>query len=233
MAQCKLCERSGWFLSLSNNALCQRCEPLFQIDLHQRVRIVQDSQKIVHTSRSLDTKISRIQLAIDHLLALEEYERRGIETIQPPPSEAIANYTRRRHEEVANHAKLFCDEAMANADTAATIRAKITALTKGLLKIRQLARHTPVNTAMLEHRILDRIASETMTEYLEKARKAEFKGDKKKALEQYYEALYFLKHDEVDDRLQDQHIKQLEEKILGLGGSLNYEMSSGKGIISQ
>ncbi len=49
--------------------------------------------------------------------------------------------------------------------------------------------------------------------YLEAARKAEFKGQKKKALDQYLEALYFLRSDEIDDSLQAEKISELEAKI--------------------
>lgn len=221
MAQCKLCDRSGWFLSLSSRALCQRCEPFFQLDFRQRVRIIQDSQEIIKASRNLDTKLSRIKVAIDHLAALQEYERRGIETIQPEPSEAIRNYVRRREEEIADHAKLAHDDAVTKSDLAVGSRSKITALSKGLLKLRDLAQYGPDNIKGLEQALVQRIARTTMSEYLDKARKAEFKGQNKKALEQYYEALYFLKHDEVEDSLQTEHIAILERKITGLGGSLN------------
>lgn len=223
MAQCKLCDCSGWFLSLSDHALCQRCEGLFQLDLHQRVRIIKDSQKIIETSRNLATKLSRIEVAISHLKALLDYERRGINTILPPPSEAIRNYESRREEDLAHHAALVHDEAVAKAKVGGNSRSTITALSKGLLKLRALARYNPSNFTTLEQGLLDRIARETMSDYLDKARKAEFKGQKKKALEQYYEALYFLKHDKIDDRLQADHIKPLEEKIIALGGTLNYE----------
>lgn len=49
--------------------------------------------------------------------------------------------------------------------------------------------------------------------FLEEARKAEFKGNKKKALDQYKEALYFLRNDEIDDSLQAGKIKEIEKKI--------------------
>lgn len=221
MAQCKLCSRSGWLLSISQHHLCKTCEPYVQLDLQQRVRIIQDSLGIVKSSRNLDTKLSRIQVAIDHLRALQNYERRGIETILPPPSEAIRNYERKRQEEIAAHAKIVHEAALAKVGVATTSKSKITALSKGLLKLRELAQHSSSNVRPLAENLQEQIAKVTMSDYLEKARKAEFKGQNKKALEQYYEALYFLKHDDVDDRLQAEHIALLEQKILGLGGSLN------------
>ena len=59
-----------------------------------------------------------------------------------------------------------------------------------------------------------RFSHETqLNAYLEAARKAEFKGQKKKALEQYKEALYFLKTDEIDDLSQAEEISKIEAKI--------------------
>ncbi len=52
-----------------------------------------------------------------------------------------------------------------------------------------------------------------LSSYLNDAKKAEFKGDKKKALDKYYEALYFLQHDEIDDALQTNEIEDIEAKI--------------------
>jgi hypothetical protein len=223
MAQCKLCDRSGWFLSLSSNDLCNSCESFFQLDLHQRVRVIQESQEIVKASMRLDTKLSRIQVAIDHLRALQNYERRGIETVQPPPAEAISQYERRRQEEVFDHAKMSYDEALAKAELIVSGKSKTTILSKELLKLRDYAQYAPSNLQPMAEHLKREIAKATMVDYLEKARKAEFKGQQKKALEQYYEALYFLKHDEVDDSLQTEHITVLERKIVELGGSLNYQ----------
>ena len=55
--------------------------------------------------------------------------------------------------------------------------------------------------------------------YLDEAKKAEFKGQRKKALDRYYDALYFLKHDEIEDALQQEHLSAIEAKINELGGS--------------
>lgn len=226
MAQCRLCDRSGWFLSLSDNILCKQCEPFFQLDLRHRGRMIQESADIIKASHKLDTKLSRIKFATDHLIALQKYEQLGIETCHPTPSEAIQNYARRQREEIADHAKLAYDNAMAKAQVVVGARSKITALSKGLLQLRDLSPYASDNIKGLERDLLQEIAKATITEYLEKARKAEFKGQNKKALEQYYEALYFLKHDEVDDRLQTDHISLLERKIVELGGSLNYQATT-------
>jgi len=52
-----------------------------------------------------------------------------------------------------------------------------------------------------------------LNKYLEEAGKAEFKGNLKKALDQYQEALYFLKNDDVDDILQSKEIASIESLV--------------------
>jgi len=55
---------------------------------------------------------------------------------------------------------------------------------------------------------------------LDKAKKYEFKGNNKKALDFYYESLYFLKTDNIDDEVQKEQINEIENKIKSLGGEV-------------
>lgn len=65
----------------------------------------------------------------------------------------------------------------------------------------------------LERQIISTLHNVQLEGYLDAAKRADFKGQKKKALDQYYEALYFLKHDEIEDSLQMEHISTIEAKI--------------------
>lgn len=47
MAQCKMCGRKGFFLSVSANGLCKSCEPIVVMDVQQRGRIINDCMKLV------------------------------------------------------------------------------------------------------------------------------------------------------------------------------------------
>ncbi|NLE21927.1 MAG: hypothetical protein GX624_03990 [Actinobacteria bacterium] len=55
--------------------------------------------------------------------------------------------------------------------------------------------------------------------FIEAAEKAEFKGNKKRALDQYQEALYFLKTDDIADDSQASEIARIAAKVEKLGGS--------------
>ncbi len=55
---------------------------------------------------------------------------------------------------------------------------------------------------------------------LSKAEKAEFKGQKKKALDAYLDALFVIRKDSIDDSHQQKEIDAIEEKIRSLGGKI-------------
>jgi len=46
-----------------------------------------DSFELVKTTKKLDTLISRLNLILEHAQYLSKYEEKGIQTIQPPPSQ--------------------------------------------------------------------------------------------------------------------------------------------------
>lgn len=97
---------------------------------------------------------------------------------------------------------------------------KVTALSKTLLKIKEWTKHTDDAEKSRDQEILlqaalHKVQLETL---LDKAEKAEFKGSKKKALDAYYEVLYFLLHDDIDDATQKENIKRTKDRIQSLGG---------------
>lgn len=220
MAQCKMCDRSGWFMSVTGKGLCKTCDYLFKMDLTQKVRILQDCQTIIQNSQNMETRLSRCDLAIQHLKSLQQYELREIVTTIPEPTEVLRNYEIKRREIIKDGLEKEHQSALNKASVAQSAKSKISALSKAVLAARSVKSQAPDLAERTEIGLLTEIARITVADYLEKARKAEFKNQKKKALEQYYEALYFLKHDEIDDRLQADNIKMLEDKIVELGGTI-------------
>lgn len=110
------------------------------------------------------------------------------------------------------------EKALAKAEIATTPRISINEANKALLKIREGKKELRDQTKLdqLEARVLRFSHEIQLNAYLEAARKAEFKGQKKKALDQYQEALYFLRSDEIDDSLQAGKIAEIEAKISDL-----------------
>jgi len=222
MAECKWCGRSGWFLRLSPGGLCTNCLPLVNMDARQRGRIINDSMKILNASKNLETRLSRLDLLVEHARALVRYEERGISVIDPPPSAVIGRFGGARDEIILECLRGDVDSATSRAAVALTTQAKVNALSKVLLKVREYRSRAdnPEPLGALEKKVSDCIHKTQLEAHLDSARKAEFKGQKKRALDEYYEALYLLKHDEIDDSLQKDQIGRIESKIAELGGSV-------------
>lgn len=218
MAQCKMCGQKGFFLSVSADGLCKSCAPIVVMDVEQRGRIINDCMELVDKSKKMDTRLHRCDLLLEHAQALLEYEHKGIPTVRPLPSQLLTEYTPLHDQIVLEGVTAEIEKALAKAELAATSRTSINEANKALLKIRDGKEllHEPAKLDQIETRVR-RFSHETqLNAYVEAARKAEFKGKKKNALDQYQEALYFLRNDEIDDSLQAEKIKEIEAKILEL-----------------
>jgi len=163
----------------------------------------------------MKTRLSRCDLLVEHAKALLKYERKGIPTVSPSPSQLLTEYTAMRDQIVLEGVTAEVEKALAKAEISATPRTSINEVNKALFKIREgkqeLRDQTKLN--QLEARVRRFSHEIQLNAYLEAARKAEFKGQKKKALDQYQEALYFLRNDEIDDSLQAEKIGEIEAKI--------------------
>ena len=93
MAQCKMCGKKGFLLSVSVNGLCKSCDPIVVMDIQQRGRIINDCMNLIDKSKNIDTRLSRCELLIKHAKALLEYEHKEIPTLNPSPSQLLSNYT--------------------------------------------------------------------------------------------------------------------------------------------
>jgi len=57
MAKCNLCDK--WLLLSSKFGLCDDCKNFIILDLKNRLRIINDSERIIKTSNNPKTKLSR------------------------------------------------------------------------------------------------------------------------------------------------------------------------------
>ncbi|MBA7567589.1 hypothetical protein ES708_09304 [subsurface metagenome] len=127
----------------------------------------------------------------------------------------MSEYTIKRDQIISESVTAEVEKALARAEIAATPRTSINEANKALLKIREGKKELNDKEKLdqLEDRIRHFSHEKQLNEYLEAARKAEFKGKIKKALDQYQEALYFLRGDDIDDSLQVEKIGEIEAKI--------------------
>lgn len=219
MAKCKNCDRSGFFFSVDSNGLCNECAPVIMSIANHNLRVINESTKIINKSKNFKTQLSRCDLIIEIAEVMLKYENKGITTIIPSPSEMISQYKNVvRDRIILENLKLDVEKGKAKFEIASTPQSKINEINKVLFKIqdyeKEIKDKTQINKTEKEINKFKHKAQ--LSIYLETAKKAEFKGQNKKALDQYQEALYFLKNDEIDDKFQKDNINKIENKIKDL-----------------
>lgn len=215
MAQCKWCENKGLFLSVNSTGLCKRCEPPISMDFNQRGKIIYESIQLAATGKKIDTRLSRNKLILEQAEALRKYEEKGIDRMSPKPSELIEKFTSYHDEIIFEEMESIADKSLTKANVMPTAKQAVTEATKALVKIKEW-RESLLNLERLEDlecQVVDFIQQKQLAEILDQANKAEFKGQKKKALDQYQEALYFLSKEDVSDSLKSEHVEGIKASI--------------------
>jgi len=229
MGHCKLCDRKGFRVSVGNDGLCESCRPRVAISVGSRLRVVNDSTKLVVESKNYETRLSRCKLAMDHLSDIKrEYEDRSITVMSPRAADILAKLRSEYPTLVQQAVEQIVKEAKQKADVASTPTAKGNAFGKGALALGKLREQESgfdeaIQSAEQEMRkSIDRVRA---TSIIDDGQKAEFKGNSKKALDRYLEALYLVLVDKTDDREQREMIATLEANITRLGGEVSRVVS--------
>ncbi|MFX0137199.1 MAG: hypothetical protein ACFFDN_26405 [Candidatus Hodarchaeota archaeon] len=218
MAQCIWCGKKGLLLSVDRNKLCRNCQSIIYFDFRQRLRIIQDSQKLIEKSKNFNTRIGRIDTLLEHVQALKRYEDKNITTLKPPPSEVERSYLKFRSELIFENIVEEIDKIMNKAKLGLTPKTKMSEANKALVKInerrREIQGEDEINMVEGKEKEIKTFIHETqLNEFIDEAKKAEFKGQKARALDKYQEALYFLQTDEIDDSFQKEKIAEIKAKI--------------------
>jgi hypothetical protein len=222
MATCKLCHENGWLLSVNADRLCKVCATVFYQELGERMRIIKSSQDVISKSSNLDTILSRLDLCISHFKELGKYSSLGIPTVRPPPTEAIVIYEGEKSKIATDLLNKKFLAARDKSHNSKTLSGKIGPLNKVLEAITkyQLELDDVTELERLEVTVRHEVANVIARHYMEEANKADFKGQKKKAIDQYLEALYAMLNDPIPDEIQKGDIELAKRKIVELGGTV-------------
>jgi hypothetical protein len=184
--------------------------------------VIGDCVRLINESKKLDIRVSRCDLLIQYLSDLVKFEKKGIQTLNTPPSVLLKQYVPMREQLILLGLREEIADARRKILVTMSTKTKITALTKVLMKLneyRAIAKDA-LAIAALQNDVKQEIQDIQLNAYLEEAQKYEFKGQQKKALDKYYEALYMLKHDDIPDSEQAASIGMLESKVRELGGEV-------------
>lgn len=220
MATCRYCGRGGLFRSVDGNGLCADCRRPVALAVSSANRVLTDSLKLAQTGKTLSTRLGRWDLAIEKAEALLEYERKGIPTISPPPSEVLTFAQANRLMAVNEGLEGELQAAESKADLAATPAARLNAFAHAVQAIEDMKRRYKDDTILsagldvLERRARARHSEVRLENMLDVARRAQFKGQKAKAIDGYKDVLYELEKDTATDHSAE--IASLESLIAEL-----------------
>lgn len=221
MAKCKYCGRGGWLSSTDSNGLCSNCAPAVTSHISSAARVVVESLKLAQEGKTFKTRLSRCDVLIERAGDLIQYEERGIPTIEPAPSTIVTESHQLRDEIILEAANAVAEQARDKADLAATARAKSSALGAAYLKAKEILSESNSDRFGIDllQKLKQASHQATLDGFLEAARKAEFKGNSKKAMDQYQEALFFIKNDDIPDSQQITEIREIEQALKRLEGA--------------
>lgn len=219
MARCKWCDRRGLFMSVDVYGLCKRCQPII-VNALEHARVIEQSVPFVRDGKTFSTRLSRCDTVLQHAESLIEFEQKGISTISPAPSAYIETFGAIRKELVIEEAHKAARKATEKASVVSTPSAKERALAAGILKVREITESLDnrEEADAIEQRLRNEVHRATLEGFLEAARKAEFKGNTKKAIDQYQEALFLLKNDHIPDEEQHSQLDEIQTKLNELQG---------------
>ena len=219
MAKCKWCETGGLFRKVDPSGLCRDCQHLNH-EIRSRVRVIKDSAELAENGKTYKTRVSRFDLLVEHLEFLIQFEEKGIPTTSPSPSELLDKIRDTRLDLVGSEVARIVDKALQKSELAKTLGAKERAITSAILQVRETAEAASVDVSAFDseaRQLQGELHRVRLDEYIHAAQKAEFKGNTKKAIDQYQEALYYLQNDQIDDSMQTEQISKLKAKLSELG----------------
>jgi len=218
MAQCKHCGSKGLFLSVNEDGLCRNCQTFVYSDVSPRIRILKESADLALNGKTYKTRINRCDFVLEIADYLKKYEDNDINFLEPPPSEIIKQFKKLREEIIMDEIEGIVKKAISKAKLVTGIRSKENAIANCILKVQEIMAELNDKTKaeVIIKKLKGIIHKLKYENFIEAAKKAEFKGNLKKALDQYQEALFYLLNDEVPDELQKDKIDKLKMKIGGL-----------------
>jgi len=207
---------------LHSNGLCERCYFIGENSTYEYNRAATDSFEIIRKSKNIDTILGRYDYIIDspetHLKPWDDY---GFNSLTS--SEIAKILEKEKDELIIEHLNLEFEKAKEKSLIAQTLASKTNPILKLIPKVKELLPYSTFNKDEIEkfRLFVDHAVNRIkLDDFLTKAKKSEFKGNKNKALDNYYEALFLLRNDNIDDSKQSQEISELESKIKSLGGEI-------------
>jgi hypothetical protein len=99
MAQCKWCGSKGLLVFTNKDGYCKSCQNAIYGEIKENIEVIQNAIKIVGGSDDYRGIIHQCDLLIQTAGILSKYENKGLDVIQPPPSEIIESATNEKRDQ--------------------------------------------------------------------------------------------------------------------------------------
>jgi hypothetical protein len=216
MRKCKWCGKSGWFLNISKEGLCQKCDPEVKARIMYASRIMNESLVMMRRAKNIETQLSRGQLAIEQLQEIIPYHNKGLVILRPSPQEMVARIHHQGRSIVNRHIEHLYKSALQEIQQTDDPATRVRLLDIVLAEIEkydvQLGQSNTQNWRK-------KVESDKASLLVEKAEKDIGKG-RRLAIDQYIEALDMLRTDDSTDPHNKRRIDKIKKRIRDLGGEV-------------
>ncbi|MBA7479449.1 hypothetical protein ES707_14883 [subsurface metagenome] len=206
-------------VTVAGKNICSNCYRKMKNVVNSRIKKINGALDEIEKSISLKNNLKNYSKLVESAKELLIYEKKGFDIFKNfTPSQIIAEYEGKKEQIMLDGIRADIDEALKKSKIAATQSAKITPFNKILMLIEEYKDEIKDKAKLKELELRAKeLKYETQVDmFVEDAKKAEFKGDKNKALDKYMEALYLLKNMEISNLKFVTKEKEIEEKILKL-----------------
>ena len=185
---------------------------------NRNLQIIENSKDIINKSKNFNTILSRFNVIFENIERLKKLEEEYPDVTEPKPSEIEKFYLNEKEKFIKEFLLEEVEGSMKKARDTIGIKTKINIANKAIIKIIEGRKELKEEENMEELDEKEReikvfVHKIQLDDFLEKAKKAEFMGQKIKALNFCKEALYFLQTEEIDDSLKKKMTDEIEAKI--------------------
>lgn len=223
MAVCRWCKKEGMSVTVDARGVCGVCAPELALRIDQAQRRLNRSVKLAGQTTRIGKQLQRWAVVENHAKTLRPFEGSDVLQTGQPPSHYLRLYQDSRDRILHSELGTQVDQLIKAAQEEATVRGAV-ALGKKAAALVAEARAVADDSAVLRElalKVRNFVNDVQVEALLDKARRAEKRGQVRKAVEQYKGALYFLLNDDIDDRVQREEINEIRKKVALLTGETN------------
>lgn len=155
MAKCLNCGKKGLFLKTSKAGLCNKCHDMVVFDVKRDLEILDDSIRLINDSKNFDTRMGRIETAVDVCNRLNEYWSKGVRFFQPDPVFTIEKLEEEKPKIIDEEINKRVHKHLDKAESVKTTKAKENNAEKALHELESFERDYGYSNDKLRNQIED------------------------------------------------------------------------------